>query len=219
MVWGKVRGFFQRHPRTANAFTGMLAFGGGDVICQELERISSKEKKEFDKLRFARTAALGMVMNGVVLYQWYHMLDVVVGASMNNRKLVLIKMAADQFIYAPFAISVFFTASCVKPENLSLDRIIDDATKRLQRSFVSTYLADCLMWPAVNFATFSFIPLHFRPTFVGVAQVIWQTYMSYAANTEINSLDDVLSTTNVVENKENLLHQTEAVVDVDTQVS
>ena len=49
---------------------------------------------------------------------------------------------------------------------------------KMRESFASVWLADCCIWPFVNFINFSYVPKNYRPSFVGVAQLVWQTYVS-----------------------------------------
>jgi hypothetical protein len=53
---------------------------------------------------------------------------------------------------------------------------------KMDKFLLSTWLADCMVWPAVSFVNFRFVPLNFRPTFVGFVQVFWQSYVSYVSH-------------------------------------
>jgi hypothetical protein len=60
---------------------------------------------------------------------------------------------------------------------------------------MSAYIADWSVWPAINVVNFRFVPLPFRPSFIGCAQLGWQTYMvrvepcvpTLIANLNVNS--------------------------------
>lgn len=166
--------------------SGFCIFGSGDIIAQNIfqskdksDDVARSQSIEID--RVLRTASLGFVMNGLVLFNWYKLLDSKIGVSMKNRNTVMAKMFADQVVYAPFSIMVFFTTSSIHPDG-SLAQWFDDVSLKMKDAFVSTYLADCALWPLVNFFNFRFIPLHLRPTFVGIAQLLWQTYLSFIAH-------------------------------------
>ncbi len=173
---------FSRHPRLANTLTGSMIFGAGDFISQNLESVLTERKLvKIDQKRLLSVAALGACMNGLALYQWYYILDKFLGSSMKAGGVVLGKVACDQLVYAPFSISVFFFMSSIDG-NLSSEASRSSSTtnfvNKLQSSFVSTYIADFCLWPMVNFINFRFIALHLRPTFVGIAQIGWQSYLS-----------------------------------------
>mgnify|MGYP003385529532 CR=1 FL=1 len=55
---------------------------------------------------------------------------------------------------------------------------------KIESSLVSTWVADCIVWPGVSFLNFRYLPLSFRPSFVGFVQVFWQSYLSYVSHKE-----------------------------------
>lgn len=132
---------------------------------------------------------LGFVMNGIFLYHWYHILDKVVGSSMTSKIGVIIKVAADQFIYAPFAIASFFYFTSVR-ELRDIDSANREFKSKLKQSFLTTFLADCTLWPTSNFVNFRYINLAYRPSFTAGIQLLWQTYLSITSHGEVDPLDD-----------------------------
>jgi Mpv17 / PMP22 family len=180
---------FQSNIRITNSVTGFLTFSAGDVLSQKLLHAESDISWE----RAAKTGALGILMNGVVLHNWYYALDAVFGNSMTSIKVVALKMIVDQVFYAPFSKAVFFCyASMIAPldrsKNIEADdgdtsvsaisRITETFTTKMHPSFMAVFIADCCVWPFINYINFSHISRNFRPTFVGVAQLIWQTIVS-----------------------------------------
>lgn len=180
---------FRSNIRITNSVTGFLTFSAGDVLSQKFLHAESDISWE----RAAKTGALGILMNGVVLHNWYYTLDAVFGNSMTSRKVVALKMIVDQVFYAPFSIAVFFCyASMIAPLDRSknndadegdtsasaISRITATFTTKMYTSFMSVFIADCCVWPFINYINFSHISRNFRPTFVGVAQLVWQTFVS-----------------------------------------
>lgn len=82
----------------------------------DLENMSIKEfiVDTVDVGRVARTAVYGSVMNGLVLYQWFKVVDIVFGSAMAKTRIVALKMLADQIVYAPFSITVYFGVNSFK---------------------------------------------------------------------------------------------------------
>mmetsp|Transcript_9917 Transcript_9917/g.13570 ORF Transcript_9917/g.13570 Transcript_9917/m.13570 type:complete len:149 (+) Transcript_9917:497-943(+) len=119
-------------------------------------------------------------MNGICLHYWYRFLDKIIGNSMKNKVGVVLKVFADQLVYAPLSILAFFSFAAVLENEKSSDAI-DALVVKVKFNFLHTLIADCTMWPLVNAINFRFIPLNYRPSFVGLAQLIWQTYLSTAA--------------------------------------
>lgn len=169
---------YRAHPRLANALTGCATFSLGDILSQKLEmRKSSKNEAEYDVVRAAQVGLLGFVMNGFFLHHWYHTLDRVVGTSMTSKIGVAIKVAADQFIYAPFAIVSFFYFTSFRKSG-DVVKSNEEFVTKMEASFIPTFLADCVLWPSANFVNFRYITLAYRPTFTAIVQLMWQTYLS-----------------------------------------
>mmetsp|Transcript_32092 Transcript_32092/g.30591 ORF Transcript_32092/g.30591 Transcript_32092/m.30591 type:complete len:222 (+) Transcript_32092:203-868(+) len=193
---------YQNHPKLTNGFTGFFTFASGDVIAQKLVL---NPEKEIDFNRASKTGILGVMMNGIVLHHWYNILDRLFGSSMIDTKGVVLKMMADQLIFAPFAISIFFAfASTINPGQLQTKRDItnnnhDDAglkqytlfRQKMNDSFWKTYLTDCCVWPFVNVVNFRFIPRNYRPSFIGIAQLVWQTFMSSQGHAQLGDSEEI----------------------------
>ena len=178
---------FEKHPLLANSCTGFFVFSTGDVISQVA---NPKVDKGVDYKRSLYTGALGIAMNGVCLHVWYRIIDRVFGAAMASKRTVILKCIADQLVYAPFSIGVFLSFASAK-QGGSLADISQRTENKMSQSFVSTWMADCTLWPFANFVNFSFVPINYRPTFAGITQLIWQSYMSTVANSSIQSHKEI----------------------------
>jgi hypothetical protein len=121
---------------------------------------------------------LGIFMNGILLHYWFRLLDLQFGSSMKSKTGVFFKIIADQIAYAPTAIILFFSYSTFLESEELTNNFLNKTKNKLKSEFLTTYAADCVMWPIVNFVNFRFVAIPYRPTFVGSAQLFWQTYMS-----------------------------------------
>jgi hypothetical protein len=74
--------------------------------------------------------------------------------------------------------------------NKFLDYAKLDFTSKMTTKFLDAYIADCCFWPVLNWLNFRYLPLHFRPSLVAVAQFGWQAILS-----TINSSDKSSSST------------------------
>jgi len=184
MSFHRISVLFAKYPKSSNAITGLLTFGCGDLVSQGISKPKSKvlDVESYDFHRVVHTAALGAVMNGMTLFSWYSFLDRALGTCMKSKSTVFLKMAADQIFYAPLAIAAFFMSSSVYRSNYNSEKSVPMFEGMMSDSFLSTYGADCSVWPALNFITFRYVPLHMRPAFVSCCQLVWQSYMSSVAN-------------------------------------
>lgn len=55
---------------------------------------------------------------------------------------------------------------------------------KMTYKFFDAYLADCAFWPLLNWLNFRYLPLHFRPSLVAVAQFFWQAILSTINSSE-----------------------------------
>lgn len=178
---------FQKYPSATSAFTGCVMFGSGEYITQ---RILHEENSPLIGMeRVIQLGCLGFVMNGFFLTKWYNLLDRVAGISMKCNKVVAFKVIADQFLYAPFCIMMFFCfTAAIKHDNWK--EMKDEFFHRMEHSFRSTYFADCTVWPLANYINFKIVPAPYRPTWTAVVQFVWQIYMSYVSKEALDEDDE-----------------------------
>jgi protein Mpv17 len=186
---------YRIHPISANAVAGFITFSAGDALSQNISRPKKRNdvqhEHKIDYSRAFQTGFLGVFMNGFVLHRWYRVLDAAFGSSMrNNTRGIFLKTISDQLVYAPFSIAMFFSYTSAQTvwRTPSADSITDSGNRmrtfqeayhqKMNQSFLSTWACDWMVWPAVNAINFRFVPINYRPTFIGVAQIMWQTFMS-----------------------------------------
>eukprot|EP00937_MAST-01D_sp_MAST-1D-sp2_P008273 g8273.t1 len=152
--------------------TGYVMFGAGDVVAQ-----LARPHDELDYERSAKVGMLGIFLNGLALHVWYRVLDRAFGTKAADWGGVLKKCAADQAVYAPVACGSFLTWAAVI-QGGGVERVHRAADNNLRQSFFKTWAADCMVWPFANVVGFRFVPINYRPTFIGFVQLGWQSYMS-----------------------------------------
>jgi hypothetical protein len=198
MIYNKLLHIYQHNPALSNSVFGFGIFGAGDIFSQIIlarkhvlveptnHFIGDKTHgNSYDLRRIGMVGLFGSLMNGYVLYKWYALLDLSVGSSLTCKNVIIRKVLADQFIFAPAAIITYFLFNSIRAHGISFnddDDGISDFKNKMKDSFWSTYLIDCSLWPGVNFINFRYVPLYLRPSFVGIAQIGWQTYVAYVAN-------------------------------------
>lgn len=187
-----VNTLFEKYPKAASAFTGFCTFSAGDVIAQRVEIHDNTTNLQFDYTRPLQIGMLGLVMNGLFLTQWYNLLERVIGTSMHCKRAVLLKVIADQVIYGPFSIMAFFAVTAFVAHK-EFHEMYEQFTSKMQDRFISTFIADCSLWPLANFVNFRLVPLVYRPTFTAVVQLGWQAYLSFVSSTPDEHVPQVLS--------------------------
>ncbi|KAJ1436482.1 hypothetical protein B484DRAFT_445636 [Ochromonadaceae sp. CCMP2298] len=187
-----INSYYTANPRVANACIGCVTFCLGDFLAQYVECRSASPKQKYkpDAVRAASVGCFGLFMNGFFLHNWYSLLDKVVGSSMKSKAGIAMKIVADQLVYGPFAIAAFFCfASARSSTNIASAKV--QFLSKMEECFLPTYAADCAVWPLANFVNFRYIPLVYRPSYISVVQVVWQTYLSVVANTHGLQADEL----------------------------
>ena len=190
---------YESHPQMTNGVTGFITFSFGDVLSQKILKFDNT----IDYERAVKTGALGLFMNGLVLHHWYNALDRIFGRTMQCKKTVFMKTAADQLLYAPFSIAIFFgfASAVASSQPISFmhstssshwavrkNEFLQSFYKKMESDFASVFLADCCLWPFVNIVNFSCIPKNYRSSFIGIAQLVWQTYISSMGHSAYDSV-------------------------------
>jgi len=225
MVINFVTSLYRNSPMLANSISGFLIFSFGDVISQFIPPIASTPNGDMslkvlkdaytttkvDAFRALSFGALGVLENGLILHYWYRAMEKYIGTSMTSKRVIFGKMFADQAVYAPGSILIYFGytaafspffnsqgtgpsghgASTQSPSSSSseghaaehtVSASVESFLHKTRHHLWDTWLADCLVWPATNFINFKYVPLNYRPTFMGIMLVFWQSYLSFVSN-------------------------------------
>ncbi|KAI9229985.1 MAG: hypothetical protein DHS80DRAFT_13127 [Piptocephalis tieghemiana] len=87
---------------------------------------------------------------------------------------VLKRVAADQLIYAPFGMLVFFTTM-----GFFEGHDLPGIRRKIRDNFTHGLLANWALWPAVQLINFRYVPLFYRVPFVGAVGILWNTFLSW----------------------------------------
>ncbi|KAL1319623.1 hypothetical protein AAHE18_15G290900 [Arachis hypogaea] len=89
------------------------------------------------------------------------------------------KIFMGQAVFGPVINTVFFTYNgAVQGE--SVPQIIT----RLKRDLLPTMIGGAMFWPACDFVTFKFAPVHLQPLLNSSCAYVWTIYLTYMANRE-----------------------------------
>ena len=178
--------FYEKYPLQLNCAVGATVYTAGDVICQvENARPSSNglstttAKHWFEVVDWKRAADIGLlgaVENGFFMLAWYKTLNRFVGDSIAT-KTILVKCLLDQIFFATQQ-DLLFLGLCAYLDSEKLPAAVEGVKKK----FLTTWIADCSVWPLVNFIGFASVPWVMQPTYMASVQFFWQIYISSVAS-------------------------------------
>jgi protein Mpv17 len=129
----------------------------------------------YDVARTARIAVFGFAISGPVNHVWYNVLErAVPGVGV---KALLAKTAADQLLFAPVILTLFFGSQV-----LLANKGVDEATAVVRRSLWPSLQMNWMFWPAAQMVNFKFVPPAQRVGFVSLCLVFWNGVLSYWFN-------------------------------------
>lgn len=122
------------------------------------------------------------------LFNRYNFLARRLGSGLNT-ELVVTKCFLDQIVFSTQS-NVIFLGLC----SVNSTEKLPQAVNELKRTFLTTWIADCALWPVVNFFGFAFVPMRFQPFYMVSVQFIWQVYASAVAseNSDIIENDEAI---------------------------
>lgn len=165
-----------KHPILTKSVTAGTIYFFADITSQGISMWQSDEQDEvqWDVARTLRMVAAGLFMSGPTLHVWFNF----VSRCFPKRDLAstLKKMAMGQIIYGPTFTVVFFSLNAfVQGES------IDEVVSRLKRDFVTTIRSGLMYWPACDFITYRYVPVHLQPLASNSFSFLWTIYFTYMA--------------------------------------
>lgn len=108
----------------------------------------------------------------------------------------VLQILADQLVFSSIYTGVFFIASGMTNGYVtnisnklygidnykSSKELYKESETLLKSQFKPTYIADCIVWPPLQYINFSYVPLKFRVLFVNICNLGWNTFLSFMAN-------------------------------------
>jgi protein Mpv17 len=162
-----------RFPLATKATTSGICYAIGDLCAQG---IAGKNMSTFDFGRSTRSGAAGFIGHGPVAHYWLNFLDTYLsfgGAAWS----VFPKMVADQGAMAIMYNTIYsFLIGAFKLQ----DPV--DIWKSIKAKFVPGFLASVRFWPAVNFLTFTVIPVELQLLWDDAFEIVWICILSGVNN-------------------------------------
>jgi protein Mpv17 len=169
-----------------NGSIGFVTFAVGDAMAQlvgssalsnQKQQQQQQEQQHVNLKRSCKVGLLGLCMNAGALSVWYRLLDRYIGHNRTDVKQVVLKVAADQLVYAPFALTAFLSFTAAVDETTP-EAQQAAALASVQQNLLRTYIADWSVWPLANAVAFRYMPTAYRPSFISCVQLGWQSYIS-----------------------------------------
>ncbi|ORY02720.1 hypothetical protein K493DRAFT_207892 [Basidiobolus meristosporus CBS 931.73] len=184
------------HPLSTLALTnGALAIVS-DILAQSISKppnpappeednfVNTESVREEQKYNFARTARLSFYgfATAPLINKWYTVLDKGFplpkasssGMRSNVVKAVVKRVAADQILFAPFGLVLFFTGISIM-EGASWEGIKD----KFEKAYLPGLIANYQLWPLAQMVNFFYVPLKLRVPFASTVGVFWTAYLSW----------------------------------------
>ncbi|ABN66872.2 predicted protein [Scheffersomyces stipitis CBS 6054] len=175
-----------RRPLLTNMISTGFLFGSGDFLAQRLFPPQDGEIPPYDYLRTLRAVTYGSIVFAPIGDRWYKLLNRIKmpvrirKAKVNNMGDTLLRVGADQLIFAPFiGIPLYYSVMTVfegHPE------IIQTIRYKLDTNWWNTLWSNWLVWPLFQLFNFYLLPTHFRLLAVNVFSIGWNCYLSYLLN-------------------------------------
>eukprot|EP00891_Asterochloris_glomerata_P003769 jgi/Astpho2/3769/e_gw1.00060.85.1_t len=172
------------HPIQVKSATSFVGFLLGDAVAQAITGARTGEADStvglappahaagmsYDAFRTLRLVIFGMLMDGPIGHLWYTFLDSkVMPDNPKSNKAVVLKMMADQFLWAPFFSCIFFTVINGAPQNIIPD---------IQQKLIPVLMANYALWPVAHLINFKLIPSKQRILYINAVQIGWSAYLS-----------------------------------------
>eukprot|EP00164_Ancoracysta_twista_P011310 GFYU01017389.1.p1 GENE.GFYU01017389.1~~GFYU01017389.1.p1 ORF type:complete len:230 (+),score=35.13 GFYU01017389.1:55-744(+) len=167
-----------QNPVRTEALSSAVVSAVGDLTCQLLV-----ERRPFDLTRFRNMTMIGGFVLGPVLYYWFTFLNMLVTAKGTSGALQ--RMLWDQVVFAP----PFITLIVSGLQFLETQEVpVFDAT--LKKEIMKILKANWLFWIPVTFINFRYVPRPLQLLFGKMMGLIWNIYISAAANRKLKKPDD-----------------------------
>lgn len=154
----------------------MVSTGLADLAVQT--QIEKRRLDAVDWRRTIRLSGIGLCVTGPLVIGWYGMLNVAAKRwQLTGVNEAVFKVVADQTLFAPTIIPVFFGANI-----LSQGKSVSEVQEFLENNFWSTLKTNWSIWPIAQTINFSFVPFHHQVLFVNMVAFFWNTYLAYVAN-------------------------------------
>jgi len=168
-MWRWYQSKLASRPLLTQSITTSFLFATGDVMAQQ-----GVEKTGLDKHKWARTgrmALYGGAVFGPAATTWFAFLSRRIHIANKPFLTNVCRVGADQCLFGPTNLCVFLSSMAIMEGA--------DPRQRLRDSYITALKKNFMVWPAVQLANFTFVPLEGRVLVVNIVSLGWNCYLSY----------------------------------------
>ncbi|KAK7271003.1 hypothetical protein RJT34_26577 [Clitoria ternatea] len=163
----------ESHPILIKSVTSSFIFAAADFTAQMITLPSSFAS--YDWKRTCRMAVYGLLILGPSQHMWFSFMSKIIPNT--DVSSTLKKILMGQAVFGPIMNTVFFSYN-----GAALGENGSEIIARLKRDLLPALLGGAVFWPACDFVTFKFIPVHLQPLLNSCCAYIWTIYLTYMAN-------------------------------------
>ncbi|CZT25383.1 probable glomerulosclerosis protein Mpv17 [Ramularia collo-cygni] len=156
-------------PLLTQSVTTAVLFATGDTLAQQA--VEGNGIMGHDLSRTGRMAFYGGCIFGPAATMWFRVLQNRVVIKNSPHLTTLARVAADQCLFATGNLFFFLSTMAVMEGKSPKDKLAQTYTMALKKNW--------MVWPAVQFVNFTFVPLHHRVLVVNVVSLGWNCYLSF----------------------------------------
>ncbi|EFJ47454.1 hypothetical protein VOLCADRAFT_92190 [Volvox carteri f. nagariensis] len=163
-------------PVVRAGVTSCIVMQAGDILCQSIQRRNKSGALDWgahDWKRTARFGLIGLTLHGPFFLWGFRMIDERFGPA-KTLLTAAKKTAFGQVTIFPAYVAAFFTYIAILEPGGNLAAV---GTK-LRSSFLQTYVAGSVFWPAANMINFMCCPPSARILYVNGAGLVWNALLS-----------------------------------------
>ncbi|GLI61478.1 hypothetical protein VaNZ11_003875 [Volvox africanus] len=193
--------WLQESPLTCKVVTGNLFTVTGDMLAQlglcgghdghggeaadgacATPSTASNNRRKVDWMRTGRLCLETSAFGTPLAHWWFNLLDSrIMPDNPHSPAAVLTKMLADQVLFAPLGLLMFFAViKCLEGRPR-------DLPQTLQSSYLKTLLGGYLLWPLAGILNFALLPNEYRLLFNNCVNIIWTCFLSIMSSGDDSS--------------------------------
>lgn len=188
-LWHAYNLSLEKRPFLTQIATAGALYATGDALCQYLMikksesdekkgKDTSKDHRDFDIWRTIRFGVYGFCISGPLSYLWYKSLDKFIRVPLNASKMQMIKVSIhkvlwDELVFGPATLVVFFVGM-----SLLEGKTLLNSYEKCKKEFMTTLIADLIVWPGAQFINFLFLPTHYRILYISSLNLFWNAFLS-----------------------------------------